>query len=271
MITDMKKSCPGCIKLNKKSFAAFEADVPDVLKSVQPSFSFCQADIFGPILASQDGVQLKRLVLVVLCLSSRAVHLEILHNYSSQSITRGFRRTFGLRGTPRIIWIDAGLNIVKAGKDLINTEMKVISALNLKFSAIEFRVTLPKHHAGIGTVERVIGSIKNTVSNSISGPHQLKMNDEELLTWIHLVIDKLNNHPLILAAQLGFTLTPNYILLDFRECYRDEINPDVTVQHQISRWRIALNLYCSLWEQEYTRRRLTHCELERSRTCFTGG
>ena len=106
MITDMKKSCPGCIRLNKNSFAAFEADVPDVLKSVQPPFSFCQADIFGPILASQDGVQLKRWVLVVLCLSSRAVHLEILHNYSSQSITRGFRRTFALRGTPRIIWIE---------------------------------------------------------------------------------------------------------------------------------------------------------------------
>ena len=35
MITDMKKSCPGCIRLNKNSFAAFEADVPDVLKFVQ--------------------------------------------------------------------------------------------------------------------------------------------------------------------------------------------------------------------------------------------
>ena len=70
MITDMKKTCPGCIKLNKKSFAAFEANVSDVLKSVQPPFSLCQADIFGPILASEDGVQLKRWVLVVLCLST---------------------------------------------------------------------------------------------------------------------------------------------------------------------------------------------------------
>ena len=31
MITDLKKSCPGCIKLNNKPFSAFEADVPDVL------------------------------------------------------------------------------------------------------------------------------------------------------------------------------------------------------------------------------------------------
>ena len=57
-----------------------------------------------------------------------------------------------MRGTPRTIWIDAGLNIVKAGKDLINTEMKVISALNIKFTTIEFKVTLPKHHPGIGAM-----------------------------------------------------------------------------------------------------------------------
>ena len=80
MITDMKKSCPGCIKLKKKSFTAFEADVPNILKTLQPPFSFCQADIFGPILASQGEIQLKRWVPIVLCLSSRAVHLEILHN-----------------------------------------------------------------------------------------------------------------------------------------------------------------------------------------------
>ena len=134
-------------------------------------------------------------------------------------MTRGFRRTFALRVCPRIIWIDAGLNIIKAGKDLINTEMKVISDLNIKFESIEFRVTLPKHHAGVGAVERIIGSIKNTVSKSLSGPHQLLMDDEELLTWTHQIIDKLNNRPLILGAPLGITLTPNHVLLGFRNCY----------------------------------------------------
>ena len=106
---------------------------------------------------------------------------------------------------------------------------------------------------GIGAVERIIGSIKNTVSKLISGPHQLMMDNKELLTWIHLVIDKLNNHPLTLGAPLGITLMPNHVLLGFRKCYRDEINHDVPIQHQISRWRIAVNLYNSLWEQECTR------------------
>ena len=87
---------------------------------------------------------MKRWVLVNLCLTSRAVHLELLHHYTALSITRGFGRTFALRGIPRIIWIDTGLNIVKSGKDLVQSEVKVVSELNIKFAAIEFRATLKK-------------------------------------------------------------------------------------------------------------------------------
>ena len=35
------------------------------------------------------------------------------------------------------------------------------------------------------------------------------------------------------------------------------VNPDISVQHQLSRWKIILNLFNSLWTQEYTRRRPT--------------
>ena len=46
----LKKTCPGCLKLNRKCFSMAEADMPNVLKTVQPPFSYCQTDIFGPIL-----------------------------------------------------------------------------------------------------------------------------------------------------------------------------------------------------------------------------
>ena len=76
---------------------------------------------------------------MVLCLSSCAVHLEILHSYSALSISSGFRRTFALLGTPGIILINAGLNIVKSGKDLMQSEVKDIYELNLKFSKIDIQ------------------------------------------------------------------------------------------------------------------------------------
>ena len=41
MITNMKKSCLGFIKLNKKPFSTVEAVIPEVLKTIQPPFSYC--------------------------------------------------------------------------------------------------------------------------------------------------------------------------------------------------------------------------------------
>ena len=146
MVTQLKKSCPGCLRLNKKSFFSYAADMPDVLKSIQTPISYTQADIFGPIFVYNNDIQLKRWVLVNLCLTSRAVHLEVLHSYTALSMTRGFRRTFALRGTPGI---NTGLNIVKSGKNLTQSKIKVVSVLNIKFAAIEFRATLPKHHKGL--------------------------------------------------------------------------------------------------------------------------
>ena len=73
LILHLKKSCPGCIKLNNISFSAVEGDMPDILKSIQPPFSYCQADLFGPILAHNNNTPSKGWVLVVLCLSSHAV------------------------------------------------------------------------------------------------------------------------------------------------------------------------------------------------------
>ena len=150
----------------------------NILKTIQLWFCYCQADIFGPILAFNGTVQTKLWVLVVLCLYSRAVHSynaqSLIHSYNAQSISRGFRRTFALRGVPRIIWIDALLNITRSGKDITQSKQRVISTLDLKFSAIEFRVTLPKHHEGIGAVEYVIGVIKTTVSKSVTGLIRLR-------------------------------------------------------------------------------------------------
>ena len=67
MITQIKISYPGCLRLNKKSFSSFAADIPDLIKTVQPPFLCCQDDIFGPILAYNDTEPLKCWVLVSTC------------------------------------------------------------------------------------------------------------------------------------------------------------------------------------------------------------
>ena len=81
------------------------------------------------------------------------------------------------------------------------------------------------------------------------------MDDEELHTWLSMVTEKVNDRPLILGAPQGITITPNHVLLGFRNTHGEEVNLDVSVQHQLTRWQTCLAVFYSLWIQEFTRRR----------------
>ena len=81
------------------------------------------------------------------------------------------------------------------------------------------------------------------------------MDDKELNTWLIMVTEKVNNRPLILGALQGITITRNHVLLGVWNTHREEINLEVPVQRQLTRWTTCLYVFDSLWTQEYTRRR----------------
>ena len=87
------------------------------------------------------------------------------------------------------------------------------------------------------------------------------MSNEELLTWLSLGIQKVNDRPLILGMPLGITLASNHILHGFRNTQGDEmntqgdkINLETSVQRQLTRLQIFLLTLGSLWIQEFTHR-----------------
>ena len=124
-------------------------------------------------------------------------------------------RAFSTRSQPRVVWVDAGLNIIRAGKDVKESEEILIPNLHTKFAEVEFRTTLLKHHEAIGAVERVKGIIKKTISKSLAPPSKVCMSDEEFRTWLSKVMQKVNDRPLFLGLPIGVKLTPNHVLHGF--------------------------------------------------------
>ena len=53
-----------------------------------------------------------------MCMSSRAVHLEIIAGYSTQDFLMGFKRFGSIRGYPQIIHSDQGSKLIGADKEL---------------------------------------------------------------------------------------------------------------------------------------------------------
>ena len=256
LIYQERKKCAGCARINPKNFQAFEKDIPNNLKRMNPPFTYCQSDIFGPETIFNTTEPEKRWILITICLSSRAIHMEPLHTSNSNSITMAFTRLFSIRGTPKIIWIDAGLNIIKSGREIAQNSTSNIPGLNLKFQNIEFRSTLPKHHEGVGAVERIIRNIKNTVSKSIPPPSKIKMNDEEFATWLQRVTQKINDRPLVLGMPPGISITPNHVLHGFSDEFigeTEDIHPPIN--QQLQRRNNVLDKFGSVWEQEFASRR----------------
>ena len=130
--------------------------------------------------------------------------------------------------------------------------------LNIKFAGIEFKATLPKHHEGIGAVERIIGVIKNTASKAVIGPNQLQMDDKEIHTWLSMVTEKVNDRPLILGAPQGITITPNHVLQGFRNTHGEEVNLDVPVDPGVHQTSIQRRLEKSIHRSQGGR----HCAVQ---------
>ena len=61
------------------------------------------------------------------CLTTRAIHLEILHALDTDSFLNGFRRFCARRGHPELVRSDRGTNLVGAHAEL-SEELKLLDA-----------------------------------------------------------------------------------------------------------------------------------------------
>ena len=91
----------------------------------KPPFTIIGVDCFGPVTIKQykrtrtsNNKQIKRYGVLFTCLTTRAVHLELLIDMTTGSFLTTLRRFIARRGEPDIIWCDNGSNFVGVEKEL---------------------------------------------------------------------------------------------------------------------------------------------------------
>lgn len=106
--------------------------------------------------ASGRGHQAHKVwVAVFVCFATRAVHLEIVDDYSSQAFLYAFNCFVARRGLPSSLWMDQGTSVRGACAGIARVYRSLINNpewLNhLNMHRIEFHTTPPKapHHGGI--------------------------------------------------------------------------------------------------------------------------
>ena len=77
-------------------------------------FTYCGADMFGPLIIKERRSKLKHYGALFTCFSSCAVHIELTNSLGADSFIMALHRFMATRGKVHSIWSDNGTNFVGA-------------------------------------------------------------------------------------------------------------------------------------------------------------
>ena len=203
-VTRELNKCVTCKKLRGPAIEQHMADLPADRTEVAPPFSNVGFDVFGPWMirsrkTRRGAANSKCWGLVFTCLSSRAVHIELLESMDASSFICALRRLFALRGPVSILRCDRGTNFI-GGKSELGDALREMDQCKVKGYVTNHGcegILNPPHasHFG-GAWERQIGTIRCVLDAMFAelGSHQLT--HELLVTLMAEVTAIVNARPI---------------------------------------------------------------------------
>lgn len=217
----IKSKCFRCVRYNPQPQQPLMASLPDArLAHHEPPFSRVMADVAGPwkvSISRNQGVE--RYILLYTCLTTRALHIELLEGLDSDSTLMAFQNCFNLRGTPAQVHFDNGRNFLgmKNLYEKLSVEWNSKMMRSGKTSEpIEFIFGPARGSHFQGCVERLVGIVKSCLKRSKEYINNQKpmINDFTLRTIMNEIMNICNNRPLMIIQEEDIDiLTPNSFIL----------------------------------------------------------
>lgn len=255
------RECVTCRRLRRPNEEQHMADLPE--ERVEPSapFTYTGMDVFGPFLVKKGRSDHKRYGLLLTCLCSRAVHIEMLEDMSTDCLINALRCFIALRGSVRQLRCDQGTNFVGA-KNEFKAAMKTMDSdrieVYLAEQQCEFILNAPcSSHAG-GVWERQIRTIRSILDATISlCPGRL--DDVCLRTFLYEAMAIINSRPLSVAqindATAPEPLTPNHILQMKSQAALpppgEFVKEDLYLSKRWKRVQYLSEVFWGRWRREY--------------------
>ncbi len=247
-----QRACQECQRWRAQPILPRMADLPPArLRLQRPAFFSTGGDCFGPFLVKIGRLNEKRWGILFKCLTTRAVHIEILTSLDADSFLMALRRFIARRGKPAELLSDQGTNFKGGERELHDVFKAMHSSLQtcLAEHQIKFVFNPPcAPHFG-GTWEREIRSIKTALNATLNA----QTVTEEMLNTILIEIEGiLNSKPFgYVSSDLADPdpITPNLLLMG-------RLDPSLpqTIYHDSNllsrrRWRACQVLADRFWSQ----------------------
>lgn len=249
--------CMMCRKYRRSAQDPKMADLPEDRMESTPPFTYCGIDCFGPFYVKEARKEMKKYGLLFTCMCSRAVHIEMLDDLTTDAFINALRTFIAIRGNVRQLRCDQGTNFVGAKREFMNA-MKDLDHEQMKEYGCEFIMNTPSSSHMGGVWERQIKTIRSVLI-AILDQSAKRLDTASLRTFLYEVMAIINSRPLTIEHLNDPTslepLTPNHILMMKSSMIAPP--PGQFVKQDLylrKRWRqvqFLSNDFWARWKKEY--------------------
>ena len=259
-VSSVIHQCVTCRKLRGKPQVQKMADLPTERVEESPPFTYCGMDCFGPFYVKEGRKTLKKYGLLFTCMASRAVHVEMLDDMTTDAFINGLRCLIAIRGPVKVLYSDQGTNFVGAQHEFEKAYKEMEQPLQefFKKNGCTFKFNVPSaSHMG-GVWERQIRSIRSVLS-AMMLQHSERLDTATLRTFFYEAMAIVNSRPLTVDGLQDPTgpvpITPNHLLTMKSEVVAPP--PGTFAKEDVygrKRWRKVQHLaneFWTRWKKEY--------------------
>ena len=214
-------NCVLCRKLRRKPLDQLMGQVPSLRVAAGfPPFSNTAMDMFGPLQIRLNRRTLQEAQVVIFtCTTTRAIHLELVTDKTSEAFLMAFRRFACLHGHPNVCWSDCGSNFVGAQEYLRQVMHgwdipKIQSAISEEFACdFEWQWNTPHASHQNGVVESLIKSVRQALNSVCKNQ---AFTEEQWRTFLAEITYMVNSRPLYPSSEDIWEeppITPNDLLI----------------------------------------------------------
>ncbi|XP_043862794.1 uncharacterized protein LOC120457848 isoform X2 [Drosophila santomea] len=217
-------------------------------------FKYTGLDYFGPLLVTVSRHKEKRWVALFTCLTTRAIHLELAHDLSTDSCIIAIRNFVCRRGPVYRLRSDNGKNFVGADREARRFgdvfEMEKLQS-ELSSRSIEWVFNCPANPSEGGVWERMVQCVKRVLRHTLK---EVAPRDHVLESFLIEAENIVNSRPLThlpVDADQEAPLTPNDLLKGVANL-PDTPGLDAELPKEGStrkQWRIARLLRDRFWRR----------------------
>ncbi|KAI5727292.1 hypothetical protein M8J77_000310 [Diaphorina citri] len=271
-------SCLKCYKLSATVQPPYMGDIPLSRFAQGRCFINVAIDFAGPYLLKsgprRNSPIVKSYLVVFVCMSVKAVHLELANSLTTESCLAALDRFIARRGKPNRIYSDQGTNFKASARHLSEVQqyLKIASPCineHLASRGIKWNFHPPGAPNFSGLAEAGVKSAKHHLTRLLDGR---PLYQEELCTLLCEVEACLNSRPLGFISTLpddGFDyLTPGHFLVGAPLLARPEYDVADESITPLRRWKLLTRINQNLWRRwsnEYL-----HTQIQRLKWQKTG-